>query len=82
MTRFVMRSLKCICGGEFEAKMYIRINLAKNPELGRLIEGGEINSHKCPACGRNFLGMAPVIIRPSERAEKQIRGETTVKYEW
>jgi hypothetical protein len=82
MTSFVMRELKCTCGSEFDAKMYIRINLERNPELGGVIERGEINAHKCPSCGRNFLGMAPVIIRPSERAERQIHREATVKYEW
>lgn len=82
MTSFVMRTLRCTCGGEFEAKMYVKIDLSKNPELGRLIESGEINSHKCPACGRNFLGMTPTIIRPSERAERQMVGEATAKYEW
>ncbi|MFH1448653.1 MAG: CpXC domain-containing protein [Candidatus Micrarchaeota archaeon] len=82
MTSHTMRTLKCTCGGEFEAKMYMRINLEKNPELGRDIESGDVNTHKCPSCGRIFTGMIPKIIRPSERAEKLMRGEVTVKYEW
>ncbi len=82
MTSHTIRNLKCTCGSEFEAKMYIVINLEKNPELGHLIESGEVNSHECPSCGRVFTGMVPKIIRPSERAEKQIQGEVTVKYDW
>jgi hypothetical protein len=82
MTSWVNRTLSCTCGHEFEAKMYIRINLERNPELGRVIESGEINFHKCPACGRNFHGMMPQVIRPSERAERQEKGEVTAKYEW
>lgn len=82
MTSFVMRTLKCTCGGEFEAKMYMRVNLERNPELGPVIEQGDINTHKCPACGRIFTGMMPRVVSPSERAEKQAKGEATVKYEW
>ncbi len=82
MTSWVNRSLKCTCGHEFEAKMYIRINLERNPEFSRLIENGKVNCHTCPSCGRNHVGMMPQIISPSERAEKQTKGEVTVKYEW
>jgi hypothetical protein len=82
MTTWVNRTLKCTCGSQFEAKMYMRINLERNPELGRVIESGEINHHKCPSCGRHFHGMLPTIESPSARAEKQIRGEVTAKYEW
>jgi len=82
MTKVIERTLKCPCGSEYEARMYVTINLERNPELGSAIESGRINCHKCPKCGRNHVGMMPRVISPSERAEKQVRGEATVKYEW
>ena len=80
MTKFIMRELKCTCGNEFEAKVYISFDLNESPHLNEQVQMGTINSHRCPGCERVIVGIPPVILALEEKGKKA--AEAVAKYEW